>query len=109
MSATEAASEDLQTIADIDRLVHEPARLMILAILYVVESADFLFLMRQTGLTWGNLSSHLSKLEEAGYVEIEKEFVGKKPHTMLHLTDEGRRAFREYRHSMKQMLDELPD
>ena len=109
MSAAEAVSEDLQTIVDIDRMVHEPARLMILALLYVVESADFLFVMRQTGLTWGNLSSHLSKLEEAGYVEIEKEFVGKKPHTMLHLTNEGRRAFREYRHSMKQVLDELPD
>lgn len=109
MSAPEAVSEDLQTIVDIDRLIHEPARLMILAILYVVESADFLFLMRQTGLTWGNLSSHLSKLEEAGYVEIEKEFVGKKPHTMLHLTDEGRRSFRDYRQRMKQVLDELPD
>ncbi len=109
MSVDEAVSEDLRPVADIDRLIHEPARLMILSLLFVVESADFLFLMRQTGLTWGNLSSHLSKLEEAGYVEIEKEFVGKKPHTMLHLTDEGRSAFRRYRQSMKQVLDELPD
>ncbi len=109
MSVDEAVSEQLRSVADIDRLIHEPARLMILALLYVVESADFLFLMRQTGLTWGNLSSHLSKLEEAGYVQIEKEFVGKKPHTMLHLTDDGRAAFREYRQRMKQVLDDLPD
>ena len=106
---TEVGSGELEPIAGIDRLIHEPARLMILALLYVVESGDFTFLMRQTGLTWGNLSSHLSKLEVAGYVQIEKEFVGKKPHTMLRLTDEGRAAFREYRQSMKQVLDELPD
>jgi DNA-binding transcriptional ArsR family regulator len=109
MATTEIGSEDLQPIADIDRIIHEPARLMILALLYVVESGDFTFLMRQTGLTWGNLSSHMTKLEEAGYIEVEKEFVGRKPHTMLHLTDEGRAAFREYRQSMKQVLDDLPD
>jgi DNA-binding MarR family transcriptional regulator len=109
MPRTETGGEELLPIADIDRVVHEPARLMVLALLYVVESADFTFLMNQTGLTWGNLSSHLSKLEEAGYVEVEKEFKGKKPHTMLHLTDEGREAFREYRRSMKQVLDDLPD
>jgi len=89
---------------DIDRLVHEPARLMILANLYVVESADFTFLMNRTGLTWGNLSSHLSKLEEAGYVQIEKEFVDKKPHTMLSLTEEGREAFQNYRQQMQQFM-----
>jgi DNA-binding transcriptional ArsR family regulator len=109
VTSDEAVSEELPTIGQIDRLVHEPARLMIMALLYVVESADFTFLMSQTGLTWGNLSSHLSKLEEAGYVEVEKEFKGKKPHTMLHLTEEGRAAFREYRRSMKQVLDDLPD
>ena len=107
--ATAETAADLQAIADIDRIIHEPARLMILALLYVVESGDFTFLMRQTGLTWGNLSSHLSKLEEAGYVEVEKEFVGKKPHTMLHLTGDGRLAFREYRQRMRQVLDDLPD
>jgi DNA-binding transcriptional ArsR family regulator len=109
MTATKAVKEDLHPIAEIDRLIHEPARLMIMALLSVVESADFLFLMRQTGLTWGNLSSHLSKLEAAGYVAVEKEFVGKKPHTMLHLTGDGRSAFQGYRQSMKQVLDELPD
>jgi len=80
-----------------------------MAHLYVGESADFLFLMRQTELTWGNLSSHLSKLEAAGYVDIKKEFVGKKPHTMLHLTDEGRAAFERYRQSMRRALDDLPE
>lgn len=97
-----------QYLADIDKTIHEPARLMIMANLYVVESADFTFLMGQTGLTWGNLSSHLSKLEQAGYVVIEKEFVGKKPHTMLHLTEDGRSAFRDYRQNMEQALAGLP-
>lgn len=109
MSTAEIEKEDLQPIADIDRTIHEPARLMILAYLCVVESADFLFLMRQTGLTGGNLSSHMSRLEAAGYIAIEKEFVDKKPHTMLRLTDEGRAAFQEYVQSMKQVLDGLPD
>jgi DNA-binding MarR family transcriptional regulator len=98
-------SGDFEPIADINRLIHEPARLMILAHLYVVESADFLFLSRQTGLTAGNLSSHLSKLEEAGYIEIKKEFLDKRPHTMLSLTEEGRTAIRDYVQSMKRVLN----
>ncbi|NQV33073.1 MAG: transcriptional regulator [Phycisphaeraceae bacterium] len=93
----------------IDKLIHEPARFNIMAHLYVVESADFLFLMRQTGLTKGNLSSHMSKLEAAGYIDVEKEFVNKKPHTMLSLSDRGRQAFQDYRESMKRVLDELPE
>lgn len=99
---------DSKSLADIDKMVHEPARLMILAHLYVVESADYLFLMRQTGLTWGNLSSHLGKLENAGYIKVEKEFVDKKPHTMLHLTMEGRDAFKNYQENMQQFLRDLP-
>ena len=74
METTKGSNEDLQPIADIDRMIHEPARLMIVAHLYVVENADFLFLMRQTGLTRGNLSSHMSKLEAAGYVAVEKKW-----------------------------------
>jgi DNA-binding MarR family transcriptional regulator len=96
-------------VEDIDRLIHEPARLLIMAYLYVVESADFTFLMRQTGLTWGNLSAHMSKLEAAGYIEVIKDFVDKKPHTMLRLTEKGREAFREYRRKMKGVLDGLPE
>ena len=97
-----------QPITGIDRLIHEPSRYLIMAYLFVVESADALFLQRQTGLTWGNLSSHLSRLETAGYVIIKKEFLDKKPHTMLQLTDEGRTAFKLYRRNMKQALEDLP-
>jgi DNA-binding MarR family transcriptional regulator len=100
---------ELHPLADIDRVVHASARLMVLTYLYVVKSADYVFLTRLTGLTWGNLSTHLTKLEESGYVAIEKEFKGKKPHSVVHLTDEGRAAFREYKKSMQKVLDDLPD
>jgi DNA-binding MarR family transcriptional regulator len=103
----ELSSEDLQPIADIDRAIHAPARLMILAYLSIVESADFTFLMRQTGLTRGNLSSHLSKLEEAGYVSIKKGFVDKIPRTLIRLTDQGQNGIKAYRETMKQVVDEL--
>ena len=96
------------SVTGIDRLIHEPARYLIMAYLYVAESADALFLQRQTELTWGNLSSHLSKLEAAGYVAVKKEFLDKKPHTMLQLTENGREAFDQYRENMKQALDALP-
>ncbi|NIP34171.1 MAG: transcriptional regulator [Thermoplasmata archaeon] len=78
-----------------------------MANLYVVERADFMFLMRRTDLTFGNLSSHLSKLETAGYVRIEKTFKGKKPNTMIHLTPSGRKAFEDYRMGMRRMLEDL--
>jgi len=109
MSPTDIEDADLQSIADIDRLIHQPSRLMILAVLYVVESADFLFLMNQTGLTRGNLSSHLSKLDEAGYVDMEKEFVDKIPRTLLRLTEKGRKAFETYRKNMVQVLESISD
>ena len=109
MFESEPESGDVVPLAEIDRLIHEPARLMIMAVLYVVESSDFTFLMRQTGLTWGNLSSHMSKLEAAGYIVVEKEFLDKKPHTMLRLTDDGREAFQDYRRWMQQMFADLPD
>jgi DNA-binding MarR family transcriptional regulator len=95
-----------EPIASIDRLIHEPSRLTIMAHLYVVESADFLFLIRQTGMTWGNLSVHVSKLEAAGYLNVKKEFLGKKPHTIVSLTNSGRVAFDSYRESMKQVLED---
>src|SRR5512139_3627755 len=102
-------SQDYSGLAEIDRLVHEPARLAVMALLYVVESADFTFVMNQTGLSWGNLSAHLSKLEEAGYVEVEKSFKGRRPNTNLRLTTVGRSAFQEYRRRLKQVLDDLPE
>lgn len=95
-------------LRNIDRLIHEPTRLMIMAQLYVVESADFLFLQNQLQMTPGNLSSHLSKLEKADYVEIVKEFVDRKPHTALKLTQKGRHAFKEYKQNLKQVLNDLP-
>ncbi len=97
------------SIQDVDRLIHEPSRLMIMAQLYVVQSADFLFLQHQTGMTSGNLSAHLSKLEDAGYVEVTKEFIERKPHTALALTKKGRTAFKEYRRKVKQFVEKLPE
>lgn len=107
MKGDKARDEKLLPIPQIDKTIHEPARLTIMAYLFVVDSADFLFLQRQTGLTWGNLSSHISKLEKAGYVEVTKEFLDKKPHTALQLTNKGRTAFQEYRRNMKQIFNKL--
>ena len=105
----EVANQDRHPLADIDRVIHSPARLMVMTYLYVVDSADYLFLMRLTGLTFGNLTSHLSVLEGTGYIDIEKKFVGKKPHTMIHLTDAGRISFRQYKVKMQRVLEDLPD
>ena len=109
MADLEAQEVELHPLADLDRVIHSPARLMMMTYLYVVESVDFIFLMRLTGLTWGNLSSHLSTLEEAEYVNIEKKFIQKKSHTMVNLTDKGRQAFREYKQLLLQVLMDLPD
>ena len=106
MSAKKPAT-DSTPLKTIDKLIHAPARLNIMTHLFVVESADFLFIMRQTGLTFGNLSAHMSKLEHAGYLTIIKEFIGKKPHTMLQLTKKGKQAFEDYRHEMKQFYKNL--
>jgi DNA-binding transcriptional ArsR family regulator len=94
---------------NIDRIIHEPARLAIMSLLYVVESADFLFIERQTGLTKGNLSSHLMKLEEAGYVVIKKEFVEKIPRTLVSLSHSGREAFKRYVENMKGILGKIAE
>ena len=91
-------------LADLDQLIHTPARLNIITQLYVVESADYIFLKNLTGLTWGNLSVQMSKLAEAGYVEIEKSIVNKKTHTVAKLTGEGRKAFESYREKMIEVL-----
>jgi DNA-binding transcriptional ArsR family regulator len=95
----------LRSVTDLDRLIHEPARLLIVTILASVVSADFLFLQRETGLTKGNLSAHLSKLEEAGYVKIEKTFKGKLPLTICKLTAAGKRALTEYRQQLQDFMD----
>ncbi len=93
------------TLQDVDRVVHEPARLMILGLLATGGQADFVFLMNETGLTKGNLSSHLVKLEEAGYVSIDKTFRGKVPLTLIRLAPSGRAALMRYRKAMLSVLD----
>ena len=87
---------DLQALATLDRVIHEPARLMIMTVLYAVKEADFLYLQRECGLTQGNLSSHLSRLEEQKYITLRKTFKGKYPLTMCSLTPKGREAFEKY-------------
>jgi DNA-binding transcriptional ArsR family regulator len=98
-------SDDLRRVTELDRLIHEPARLLIVTILSSVESADFLFLQRETGLTKGNLSAHLSKLEDAGYVKIQKTFKGKLPLTVCKLTATGTRAVTQYRQQLRTFMD----
>jgi DNA-binding MarR family transcriptional regulator len=99
----------LPILENIDRVIHSPARLMILTFLYVVEEGDMVYLLNQTGLTWGNLSANVHKLKDAGYVEVKKDFVDERPQTWVKLTEKGRQAFRDYREQMKGVLDGLPD
>jgi DNA-binding MarR family transcriptional regulator len=95
----------------LDRLIHEPGRLAILTVLSSVKDADFVFLQRTTGLTKGNLSSHLTKLEEAGLVRIEKRFLYKKPNTNVALTADGKRRIArhwEQLERLKRLSEESP-
>ena len=91
-------------MSDLDRVIHEPARLLIVALLHGVKQADFLWLQRESGLTKGNLSSHLARLEEAGYVVIDKTFRGKVPLTLVRLARDGRAAFEGYKKKMNGLL-----
>ncbi len=102
-------SEELKKFTEVDRLLHEPARLLITSILYTVEQVDFLFLLRETGLTKGNLSAHLAKLESADYVEIEKTFRGKIPQTRIALTGAGRTAFEVYRKQLVSIVNRISE
>lgn len=94
----------LRSASTLDRVIHEPARLTLMALLSAVESADFLFLLKESKLTKGNLSVQLSRLEEAGYVDVEKTFRGKIPHTEYRLTPKGRLAFKLYRKTLSSIL-----
>ncbi len=85
-----------EELAGLDRLIHEPARLSIMTALAACKSADYLFLQRLTGLTGGNLSSHILKLEEGGLIQIEKRFIERKPNTQVQITDKGRKAIEEH-------------
>ena len=95
---------EARNLTEVDRVIHEPARLLIVALLAGVREADFLYLLNESGLTKGNLSSHLAKLEEAGYIEVEKTYRGKVPLTLLRLTRSGRGAFDSYRKRMNGIL-----
>jgi len=94
-----------EPVNGIDRLIHEPARLTLVANLYVVDSADFTYLSRRTGLTDGNISSHMTRLEDAEYVSVTKRFEGKRPRTTYKLTTTGRKAFDQYRNQLIGILD----
>ncbi len=107
MTTNENQNKKFQEINSLDKIIHEPARFMIMSYLYVVDCADFIFLEKQTGLTRGNMSSHLSKLEKAGYVKIKKKFMDKIPRTVLSLTAQGRKAFVDYRNQLKNVLNEF--
>ena len=97
-------SVKIQRLAEIDRIIHEPARLMVVALLASVKEADFQYLHQATGLTKGNLSVHLSRLDEAGYITIEKTFRGKYPLTICRLTERGKEVLDEYRKVIKAAL-----
>lgn len=102
-----SGNDSLREMLTVDRLVHEPARLVILSILYTLESADFLYLLRETGLGKGNLSSHLSRLEQATYITIEKTYRGKTPLTVCRLTETGQTAFETYREQLKAVVETI--
>ena len=102
-------SDGSSWLAELNRVIHEPARLMIMATLFAVDEADFLYLQRECGLTQGNLSSHLAKLEAAKYVLIEKTFKGKYPLTICSLTKKGRKAFEEYGRKMRFVAHAIPN
>ena len=92
----EEPDHDLQEVQKLDRTIHEPSRLVILAALNKVEEADFKFLCTVTGLTKGNLSRQSAQLEEVGYIEIRKFYKGRKPATEYRMTAKGRAAFADY-------------
>jgi DNA-binding transcriptional ArsR family regulator len=98
-------SNSPQSLTGLDRVIHEPARLTLVALLSSVESADFLFLLMESGLTKGNLSMHLTRLEEARYLQAEKTFRGKVPHTEYRLTAKGKAAFDQYRKNLSSIFD----
>ncbi|MEJ2307090.1 MAG: transcriptional regulator [candidate division WOR-3 bacterium] len=94
----------IKDIMALEKLIHEPSRLAILTILSGVKEADFKFLLRMSGLTRGNLSVHLSKLEDAGYLSVKKRFINKTPNTVYNLTKEGRKAFSDYLKNMEAII-----
>jgi DNA-binding transcriptional ArsR family regulator len=95
-----AEESPIRKLVAIDRRVHEPARLAVLVLLSIVERADFLYILDETGLSKGNLSSHMTKLEDAGLIKVEKAFFDKIPRTVYELTKEGSRALEAHREAI---------
>ena len=91
-------------ILQLDTMIHAPTRLAILSVLISVENAHFTYLKESIGTSDGNLSTHLTKLEEAGYIRIKKTFKGKKPQTICTITKQGKKAFREYLEQLEQII-----
>jgi DNA-binding MarR family transcriptional regulator len=100
-------NEEWRSLTDVDKLIHEPSRLMIMTILNSVEKADFVYLQRETGLTRGNLSVHLTKLSEGGYIDIQKTFNGKIPQTICQITPVGKTAFVKYTEYLKKVVSTI--
>lgn len=100
---------DIRLLNQIDRVIHEPLRLQIMTCLSLVESADFLFLLRELEATKGNLGAHLTSLERAGYIAVEKTFVNRKPRTTYQITAAGREALAGYWRIMRDVIASLPD
>jgi DNA-binding MarR family transcriptional regulator len=96
-------------ILTIDRIIHEPARMLIMSILYAASEVDFLFLLNETDLTKGNIATHTRKLEEEGYIKIKKEFIGKKTHSTYVMTTAGKKCFKAYCESMYDILINIYD
>jgi DNA-binding transcriptional ArsR family regulator len=92
-------------VSNIEKVIHEPARLKILIYLNILKNADFVFLLAKTGLTKGNLSSHITKLENAGYVKVEKEFINKIPRTLISITKSGRESLTLYKKNILNLLN----
>ena len=101
--------KELKRLGEIDPLIHSATRLKVMTYLYLIENIDFVYLQRVTDISWGNLSKHLTKLEEAGYVEMEKTFENKKPKTLIWLSDDGREAFQQYKDNLQLIFEGLPD
>ena len=100
---------ELTDLIEVDRILHEPARAAIMAVLMGVESADFKFLLEMTQLTKGNLSVHAKKLQEADYIRIEKSFQNNYPHTEYRVTKKGKAAFQEYIKRLKWLTEAVED
>lgn len=101
---SEPPHSSARALLGLNRLVHEPARLAILTVLAEAEEVEFRFLESVTGLTKGNISSHVSKLEAAGYLEVSKAFRGRVPQTSYRLTAAGREALDAYRETLQALV-----